>query len=171
MNLQDKLQRITLFVTDVDGTLTDSAMFYTAQGEFMKRFSTRDGMGITLLRRAGIIPVIMTSEHTPIVSERAKKLQIEHCLMGVRNKKESLLQLVQQIGCSLEQTAFIGDDINDENPIRMSGVGACPADAVEIIRNVADYICAANGGHGAVREFAELILKAQGKPISLPESF
>lgn len=160
-----------LLVTDVDGTLTDSGMYYTAEGEVMKKFSTRDGMGITLLQRAGIPTAIMTTEDSPIVLARAKKLRIEHVIIGARNKKAALLELSEKVGIPLDEIAYIGDDINDANPIQMCGVSACPADAVETIASLAGYRCKARGGEGAVREFAEYILQAQGKPIVLPDSF
>lgn len=170
-NWDENLKKVRLLVTDVDGTLTDSGMYYTADGEIMKRFSTRDGMGITLLQRAGIATAIMTTENSPIVLARAKKLNIEHVIIGARNKKAALLELSEKIGIPLDEIAYIGDDINDVNPIQMCGVSACPADAVATILSLAGYICRARGGEGAVREFAECILKAQEKSIVLPDSF
>lgn len=170
-NWEERLQKVRLFVTDVDGTLTDSGMYYTAEGEVMKRFSTRDGMGLTLLQRAGITTAIMTTEDSPIVLARAKKLRIENVIIGARNKKAALLELSEKVGIPLDEIAYIGDDVNDANPIQMCGASACPADAVATIRSLAGYICKARGGEGAVREFAECILQAQEKPIVLPESF
>ncbi len=169
--LEEKLRRIELVVMDVDGTLTDGAMYYSAEGEAMKRFSTRDGMGITLLHRAGIRTAIITSEDSPIVIARAAKLMIGSVIIGSRNKKQSLLELVEKVGTILERVAYIGDDVNDAVPMNMCGGSACPADAVEIIRSTAQFISRHNGGNGAVREFAEAILKAQNKPITLPEQW
>lgn len=160
-----------MLVMDVDGTLTDAGMYYTAEGEVMKRFSTRDGMGVTLLHRAGIRTAILTTENSPIVLARAKKLQIDNVVLGSRNKKDAILGLSAQLEIPLENIAYIGDDINDANPMKMCGASACPADAVETIRSLAGYICHTRGGYGAVREFAELILTAQGRPIVLPDTF
>lgn len=170
-NWVERLKNIKLFVMDVDGTLTDAGMYYTADGEVMKRFSTRDGMGITLLHRAGIKTAILTTENSPIVLARAQKLHITNVIIGSRNKRASITELTDHLGISLEETAYIGDDINDANPMKMCGASACPADAVETIRSIAGYICSARGGYGAVREFAEQVLIAQGKPIVLPDSF
>lgn len=170
-NWTERLKNIRLFVMDVDGTLTDAGMYYTADGEVMKRFSTRDGMGVTLLHRAGIRTAIITTENSPIVLARAKKLRIDNVVIGCRNKKEAITELTAQLEIPLEHTAYIGDDVNDANPMQMCGASACPADAVETIRSFAGYICDARGGYGAVREFAELILTAQGRPIVLPDSF
>ncbi len=170
-DLRQKLSRIRVLIMDVDGTLTDGAMYYSAAGEMMKRFSTRDGMGISLLHRAGIRTAILTSEQSAIVSARAEKLQIAHVVLGSRNKTASLHLLAEQISCDLGEIAYIGDDVNDEGPMQLCGFTACPADAVACIQALADYRCVSNGGHGAVREVAEVILTTQGKPTTLPQAF
>lgn len=169
--LDEKLKRVVILVMDVDGTLTDGAMYFGADGEVMKRFSTRDGMGITLLHRAGVRTAIITSETTPIVAARAAKLKIEHVVQGSRNKKRSIAELAEKLGTELEKIAYIGDDINDADPMRLCGVSACPADAADSILRIADFVCSNSGGNGAVREFAETILAAQGKPAELPEEW
>ncbi|MCC6845841.1 MAG: HAD hydrolase family protein [Bacteroidetes bacterium] len=170
-NLHDKLRHIEAVVMDVDGTMTDGAMYFGANGEVMKRFSVRDGMGITLLQRAGIRTAIVTSENSPIVISRAAKLKIERVVLGSRNKKRAIIELSEQLGTILGNIAYIGDDVNDADPMRLCGVSACPSDAVATIRDIADFICTSEGGKGAVREFAEAILIAQGKSITLPESW
>jgi len=162
---------IRLVVMDVDGTLTDGAMYYGLDGEVMKRFMTRDGMGITLLHKAGIQTAIITSEDTPIVSARARKLKIEHVLLGVHDKSTALRTLAAQLSIPLEHIAYIGDDINDLHVMKICGLSACPADAVDVIRHTATYVCTSLGGNGAVREFAEAILRAQDKPITLEEQW
>lgn len=156
---------------DVDGTLTDGTVFYSAEGEAMKRFSLRDGMGIELLRKAGIDAAIITSENSRIVIKRAEKLKIEHLILGSRNKKQSLQELAGNLMLSTEEIAYIGDDVNDIQPMQTAGYSACPADSADEVKKAADYICKATGGNGAAREFCELILKAQGKPVVLPESW
>lgn len=169
MTIEERAQRVRVLVMDVDGTLTDGAMYYTAEGELMKRFSTRDGMGITLLRKAGIIPAIITSEHSQIAMQRARKLGIERVILGSHDKSSSLMQLCEELTVPMEAIAYIGDDINDRHVMQLCGCTACPADAVEAIKEIAHYQCRALGGNGAVREFAELILKAQNQPVTLPE--
>ncbi len=169
--LAEKLKKIKLLIMDVDGTLTDSAMYYSPNGEELKRFSTRDGMGINLLQRAGIETAIITSENSPIVTARAEKLKIKHVLKGNRNKSDSLIIMATSLGLKTEEVAFIGDDINDIHAMKIAGASACPADATMHVMKIADYICKQNGGKGAVREFCEAILESQGKSILLPENW
>lgn len=163
--------KIKLFVMDVDGTLTDAKVYYSARGEELRKFSIRDGMGIELLRQGGIEPAILTSEKSGIVTARAEKLKIEHCILGSRNKKKSLTELAEKLNIELESIAYIGDDINDLQAMQTAGYSACPADASVKIKEISDYICQSSGGNGAVREFAELILVNQNKSIILPENW
>lgn len=171
MTVQERAQRIKMVVMDVDGTLTDGAMYYSAEGESLKRFSTRDGMGVTLLRRAGLIPAIITSEHSPIAQQRAQKLGIEHVVLGSHDKTASLTSLASRVGLSLEAVAYIGDDVNDGPVMNICGLTACPSDAVASIREQATLVCRFSGGNGAVREFIEMILEAQGHPVTLTEGW
>jgi len=156
---------------DVDGTLTDGNVFYSASGEAMKRFSIRDGMGIVLLKRAGLDAAIITSETSQIVVKRAEKLKITHIVMGSRNKKEDLENLAKKLHYDLDEIAYIGDDVNDIQPLMLAGVSACPADSVESVIKIVDFRCSAKAGEGAVRELIEAILVQQGKPVVLPESW
>lgn len=171
MGLQDQAFRIKLLVMDVDGTLTDGTMYYSAEGESLKRFSTRDGMAINLLRRAGIDSAIMTSEQSEIALKRGKKLGIEEIILGTHDKCSSIVELADRRAIPLEAIAYIGDDVNDAHVMKLCGLTACPSDAVEIIKEIVHYICNVSGGNGAVREFAELILRAQNKPVTLPEKW
>lgn len=166
-----KLKKIKLLCMDVDGTLTDGAMYYSANGEELKRFSTRDGMGISLIKRGGVATAIITSEDSAIARERALKLRIDNIILGCRNKTEALEKLAADYNMFLENIAYIGDDVNDIHAIKLAGVSACPADAVtQVLENV-DYICLKNGGNGAVREFCELILTANDMSIELNENW
>jgi 3-deoxy-D-manno-octulosonate 8-phosphate phosphatase (KDO 8-P phosphatase) len=171
ITLNDKLKKIKLLVMDVDGTLTDAKVYYSGNGEELKTFSIRDGMGIELLRKGGIESAFLTSENSKIVSSRAVKLKIEHVILGSHNKKKDVLTLCENLSLNTENIAFIGDDVNDLQAILISGVSACPKNATATIIENVDYICKTDGGAGAVREFCELILKAQNKPITLPESW
>lgn len=170
-DLKEKLERIKLLVMDVDGTLTDSAMYYSAKGEELKRFSTRDGMGITLLHKAGLQSAIVTSEESQVALARAEKLKINHIYLGSRNKLAALKNLTENMSISLENIAYIGDDVNDLHAVSVSGCSACPSDAVDVIKNNVDYICKFPGGNGAVREFIELILLTQNKEITLSNNW
>ncbi len=162
---------IKLVVMDVDGTLTDGAMYFSSRGEELKRFSTRDGMGVTLLHRAGIRTAIITSERSEIVVQRANKLRISEVILGSHDKTTALGELASRCSVALGDIAYIGDDINDLHAMQLCGLSACPSDAVQAIRHVATYTCHAPGGNGAVREFAELILTSQGHPVTLPEQW
>lgn len=170
-DLKSKLEHIKLLVMDVDGTITDSGMYYTLNGEEFKRFSTRDGMAVNLLRKSGIECAILTSENSQIAINRAKKLEIKNCIVGSRNKSQSFKDLIYELNLEPNQVAYIGDDVNDYHVMKLAGFSACPNDATESIKTVANYICNSNGGYGAVRELAELILTTQNKPIILQENW
>lgn len=171
MTTTERASRVKLLVMDVDGTLTDGAMYYSERGEELKRFSTRDGMGLTLLHRSGLRTAIITSENSLIVARRAEKLKISEVILGSRDKTTTLQELARRMSISTEDIAYIGDDVNDLHAMRLSGLSACPSDAVRVIRDVAHYVCSAAGGYGAVREFAEFILISQNHPITLPEQW
>ncbi|WP_068467955.1 KdsC family phosphatase [Candidatus Protochlamydia phocaeensis] len=168
MNLDERLKAIRLLVLDIDGTLTDGGMYYSAEGDTLKRFFVQDGMGLTLLQRAGIEIAFMTSELSPIVSARAKKLKVKHVILGCQAKRQALEELAEKLALSLEQIAYMGDDVNDEAPMLIAGFRACPSNAVPLILAIADYVCEKAGGQGAVREVAEMILKAQNHSNTLP---
>ncbi len=170
-DLKSKLEKVKLLVMDIDGTLTDGAMYYSADGEELKRFSTRDGMGVTLLHKSNIKTAILTSENSQIALKRGEKLKINKIILNSKDKTNALRQLSKEFSVNLDEIAYIGDDVNDLHAIQMAGVSACPSDSVEAIKNVADYISMYKGGNGAVREFCEMILKAQNKPIILNENW
>ncbi len=171
IDLIERIKKIKVLVMDVDGTLTNSTVYYSRNGEEMKRFSLRDGMGIELLHKAGLRTAILTSENSPIVISRATKLKIGSVMLGSRNKKHSLEEFAKNCKLSLDEIAYAGDDVNDLQAMTIAGLAVCPNDAVQSIKDVAHLILNKNGGYGAVRELAELILSTQNKPITLPESW
>ena len=156
------LQRIRLFATDVDGVLTDAGMYYAESGDEWKKFNTRDGMGIKLLQRAGIVTAIVTQERTKLVARRAEKLAIPEVHQGVMDKLSCVREMAARHGLTLSQVAYIGDDINDLETLKAVGFSASPADGLPDIVAAVDYICRKKGGEGAVREIIEMILEAQG---------
>ena len=164
--LVSRLKRIRLFATDVDGVLTDAGMYYSESGEEMKKFNTRDGMGIKLLQRAGIITAIVTQERTKLVAWRSEKLTIPEVHQGVMDKLSLVRDMAQRHGLSMEQVAYIGDDVNDVPTLEAVGFAATPADGMPQAVTVVHYICAKKGGEGAVREIIEMILEAQGKAVN-----
>jgi N-acylneuraminate cytidylyltransferase len=144
---------------DVDGTLTDGGMYYSNDGEYMKRFSTRDGMGLAMLRKSGVTVAIATSEESLIAQARARKLGIEHCFIGVKDKRALLSSFARERGVPLERIGFMGDDLNDLEAMRSCGFAACPEDAAPEVRQAATFVCAARGGYGAVREVCEKMIR------------
>lgn len=155
------LDRIKLVLTDVDGVLTDGGMYYGSEGDSLKRFNTRDGMGMELLRNRGILTGIITREQTEIVSQRAKKLQVDILVQGCRNKLPALQHILMERNLKASEVAYIGDDLNDVEVLGHVGFSAAPADAAEEAKNNAHYICSTKGGEGCFREFAEVILRRQ----------
>ena len=150
------MAEIKLIGTDVDGTLTDAGMYYTADGDVMKKFNTHDGMGLTLCRQAGIKTAILTSENTPIVAKRAEKLKIDYLFQGMKSKLEVITNLCKELGIGLENVAYIGDDINDFEILSAVGLKACPADALKKIKEIPGIkTMSLKGGEGAVREFID----------------
>ncbi len=161
LNLLENLPDIKLLVIDVDGTLTDAGMYYSHDGELLKKFNTRDAKGLELVRKKGIVVAIMTSEDSDIVRARAEKMGLEHVLCGIEDKMAALEKLCRELDIDLPETAFIGDDLNDLACIGAVGLGACPADALDEVKNSAVYLCRRNGGSGAVRELCELLLETR----------
>jgi YrbI family 3-deoxy-D-manno-octulosonate 8-phosphate phosphatase len=155
------LQRIRLFATDVDGVLTDGGLYYAESGDEWKKFNTRDGMGIKLLQKAGIITAIVTQERTQLVARRAEKLAIPELHQGVTDKLSCVREMAARYGFTLSQVAYIGDDINDLETLKAVGFSATPADGMPQVAAVVDYICRKKGGEGAVREIIEMIFDAQ----------
>lgn len=155
---------IKLLLTDVDGVLTDTGVYYSARGEEMKRFSIRDGMGVERLRKlVGVETGIITREDTEIVKSRALKLKIEELHLGVFEKEKTLEEICTRKNLSKNEIAFIGDDSNDIEIMKQTGLSACPADAMTFIKDLADVTVANKGGYGAFRDFAELIIEAKLK--------
>lgn len=153
---------IKLFVSDVDGVLTDGSMYYTNDGNEYKRFSTYDGMAFQLLRENGIKTCLVTSENTKIVEFRAEKMKIDFLFqgMGYSKKLEIVKKLCLELNINLSQVAYIGDDINCKDLLEAVSFKACPSNAVSLIKKI-DGITVLNtrGGDGAVREWVEKILK------------
>ena len=162
-SLAPTLKRIRLFATDVDGVLTDAGMYYSESGEELKKFNTRDGMGIKLLQRAGLITAIVTQERTKLVAWRGEKLMMPEVHQGVMDKLSLVREMAARHGLSMDEVAYIGDDINDLATLKAVGFSATPADGMPAVVEAVDYVCVKKGGEGAVREIIEMILKAQQK--------
>jgi 3-deoxy-D-manno-octulosonate 8-phosphate phosphatase (KDO 8-P phosphatase) len=158
-HLKNKAQKIKLVLTDNDGVLTDTGVYYSNEGEIFKRFSIRDGMGVERLRNElGIETGIITGEISGSIKKRAEKLKIKELLLGVAEKHLLLSEIIKRNNVKPENIAYIGDDVNDIELMKLVGLTASPADGMADIRNMVDYVCEQKGGHGAFREFAELII-------------
>jgi N-acylneuraminate cytidylyltransferase len=153
-------KKIKLFLSDVDGVLTDGGMYYSENGDELKKFNTRDGVAFRLLQEAGIKTGIITSENTKIVERRAKKINIDFVIQGQKEKGKlaAAETLCDELGISLAETAYIGDDINCKDLLENVGLAICPADAVNEIKNISGIKCLnTNGGSGCIRECVEVI--------------
>jgi len=159
--LRARALRLRLVLTDSDGVLTDGGVYYSERGEALRRFSVRDGMGVERLRGAGIATAIITRERSGCVERRAAKLRLPHLFLGVRDKAAELPAVLAETGLEVGALAYIGDDVNDLEimaRIGESGLTAAPADAMPELLAACHYRCAARGGHGAFRDFAEWLL-------------
>ena len=158
-HLQSKIENIKLVVTDIDGVLTDAGVYYSAEGEELKRFSIRDGMGVERLRKlSNIETIIVTGEISGSVRTRAAKLKITEYYLGVDDKVKVIEEIKRKNQVEAENIAFIGDDVNDITIMEVAGFTGTPADGTDFIKEMADYICTNRSGNGAFREFAELII-------------
>jgi 3-deoxy-D-manno-octulosonate 8-phosphate phosphatase (KDO 8-P phosphatase) len=162
--LQARLANIKLFLCDVDGVLTDGSIFIGGKQE-VKQFNIQDGLGLVLLRRAGIKIGWVSSRPSPATTLRARELKITFLVQQKDRlgKSAAIEKILQKEKLGWRDVCYVGDDIVDLGPLKKAGVGAAVANAVDEARAAADFITRAAGGHGAVREVVEMILKAQGK--------
>lgn len=151
---------VKLFIMDVDGVLTDSGMYYSQNGDELKKFSTYDGKAMEILRLKGVKTAIITAEDTKIVWNRAKKTKVDFLFQGVENKLTVAKELCMKEDISLDnEVSYIGDDINDIELLNFVKFKACPANAMMKVREIDGIKLLSNrGGNGAVREFVELLI-------------
>lgn len=156
-----QLKKIRLFATDVDGVLTDGGMYCSDSGDQIRKFNAWDGLGLVLLKNAGIVVAFITMDHAPLVSLRADRLGISEIHQGVRDKLAVLKALSLKYHLGFEEIAYMGDDVNDVPALQAVGFSATPANGRDQVRSTVRYVCNANGGEGAVREVADMILAVQ----------
>lgn len=157
--LSERVKNIKLLLTDCDGVLTDGGVYYGENGEAFKRFNIKDGMAVERLRQfAGVDVGIITGEMSPSVAKRAEKLKITELHLGIKDKPRVLVEIMARLGLEAHEIAYIGDDTNDVEILKMVGLSASPADAISFAKEVVHYDCKKNGGHGCFRELAELII-------------
>ncbi len=155
------LRQVKLFATDVDGVLTDAGMYYGESGEELKKFHTRDGMGLKLIQEQGVVTAFITRENTKIVARRGKKLGIQEVFQGAIDKVLVLSQLSKKYNIPFGQMAYMGDDVNDVAALKRVGFSAAPADGIQEVCDAVHYVCEKKGGEGAVREVIDMILSAK----------
>ena len=153
------MKKIKIFITDIDGVWTDGSMFYTEEGFMGKKFHTYDSAGVLFLKLSGIPLAIVSGEESKAVHERAKKLGIQEVYTGVKDKTAIVEKLLLKYQVSWEETAYIGDDINDIKVLERVGLSACPAQAPDYIKDKVDWVLTKKGGEGVFREFVEKYLK------------
>lgn len=156
--LLEKCKKIKVVLTDVDGVLTDGGMYYTSDGDVMKKFHVRDGMGVTLLRKNNIDTVIVTKEKTLIVKKWAKRMKIKKLYDGIVHKELLLDKICKDYKVSPQEIAYVADDVNDLELLKKVGLTVTPNDGLKQAKKICDYVCKAKGGEGAFRELADLIL-------------
>jgi 3-deoxy-D-manno-octulosonate 8-phosphate phosphatase (KDO 8-P phosphatase) len=162
-DIDARARRIKLLLMDCDGVLTDGRLWLMADGDEQKAFHARDGQGISLCHHAGLKTGIITGRTSSAVDRRAQDLEISYVRQEAKDKIKALDEILAEAGVSADECAYIGDDVADIPVMRRVGFAAAVADAVPETKQAAHYITELKGGHGAVREVCDLILKAQGK--------
>jgi 3-deoxy-D-manno-octulosonate 8-phosphate phosphatase (KDO 8-P phosphatase) len=156
------MKNVQLLILDVDGTLTDGGLFFTESGESLKRFHAQDGLGIVLAKHVDLKVAWITGRKSPLVEKRASDLGVAALRMGVHDKASAVREVCAALEISPEDTAFMGDDLNDLPGFSAVGVKLAPANAVPYVRERADWVSTRNGGDGAVREAIDAILSVRG---------
>ncbi len=160
---KERARPVEMILMDVDGTLTDGTLMVLPDGEEVKAYNVRDGLGILLAHLAGIRLGIITGKTSKSLEKRAERLRIYDVHQGILDKKKTLLEILKKLQLTPERVAYIGDDLGDLAVMKSVGLAAAVADAHPEIRKSAHYVCRAPGGKGAVREFIEFVLESQGK--------
>jgi 3-deoxy-D-manno-octulosonate 8-phosphate phosphatase (KDO 8-P phosphatase) len=163
IKIMKKASKIKLLILDVDGVMTDGSIILDNKGNELKRFHVRDGHGIKMIQKAGIIVAIITGRKSEVLKVRARELGIKEVYQRIYKKSAVYEKLLRKYKCSDENVAFMGDDVVDSELLKRAGLTAAPADAEEGAIKLADIVMKKNGGRGAVREFIDIILKASGK--------
>jgi 3-deoxy-D-manno-octulosonate 8-phosphate phosphatase (KDO 8-P phosphatase) len=170
-SIERRASRIKLLLMDCDGVLTDGRLWLTNDGDEQKSFNTHDGLGLSLLHRAGLKSGIITGRSSRAVARRAQELGVEFVCQGNPDKTAAFEQLLREAGLDENDVAFVGDDLPDIPIMNRAELAVAVADAVEETRLVAHYVTRAKGGRGAVREVIEIILKSQGRWHELVEDY
>jgi 3-deoxy-D-manno-octulosonate 8-phosphate phosphatase (KDO 8-P phosphatase) len=164
-----RARRVKALIVDIDGVMTDGRIIYSVYGDELKFFDVQDGFGITLLNRAGIKTFVITAKKSRIVKIRSRDLKVTRAYCGFRDKLIPFNKILENFKLLPEEICFIGDDLVDLPVLKRSGFGVAVPNAVDEVKSRAHYITRRPGGRGAVREICDLILKAQGKWLSVTD--
>lgn len=160
---QQRLARVRLVAFDVDGVLTDGRLYYGADGEALKVFHVRDGVGMKMLADQGIAVAVISAKDSAMLAQRMKDLGVQYYFPGTKDKRSCLETLCQTLSIDADQAAFVGDDMVDLVSMQWCGLGLAPADAYPLVQSQADIVLQSKGGEGVAREVADLILQAQNR--------
>ncbi len=161
-DLATRAQRIKVIGFDVDGVCTDGRLYYGPGGEALHAFCARDGLGIVLARKAGIVMVAVSGRKSPNVHARLTELRVPHIVQGAGNKVDAFGAVLREVGAQWNEAAFIGDDVNDVPCMKRAGLAACVPDAADGVDAFAHVVVRRRGGEGALRELIEIVLRSQG---------
>jgi 3-deoxy-D-manno-octulosonate 8-phosphate phosphatase (KDO 8-P phosphatase) len=162
LTVAQRAARIKLLALDIDGVLTEGSVIWTNQGHEIKCFNVRDGLGIKLFQRSGFIVAMISGRNSEVNRKRASELAIDQIYEGILKKRPALEEVIKNNNIDPSEVAFMGDDVIDLPALQIAGLAAAPANAVREVKDMAHWISRHDGGHGAVRELIELILKAKG---------
>ncbi|MBD3379901.1 MAG: HAD-IIIA family hydrolase [Candidatus Omnitrophica bacterium] len=162
-DILDKAKNIKMLMLDVDGVLTDGRLIYGNYGDEIKNFNVKDGLGVFLIKKAGLKCVILTAKASKIVKRRAKQLKVDKVYQNFHYKNYAFKKAARKFRVDPGEICFVGDDLIDIPVLKRAGLAVCPPDAAEEVKSLVDLITEKKGGYGAVREVCELILKAQDK--------
>jgi 3-deoxy-D-manno-octulosonate 8-phosphate phosphatase (KDO 8-P phosphatase) len=161
-SFHDKAGRVRLMAFDIDGVMTDGRLYFSPNGDEMKTFFSRDGLGLKMLARSGVKLAIITGRDSPIVTRRAENLGIKLVFQGIEDKRAVMASLLEREGLDFSEAGYMGDDVVDLAVMKACGFSATVPDCHATVRQIADYVAHAPAGAGAVREVCELLLQAQG---------
>ena len=159
--VMERVRSIKLVISDVDGVLTDGGMYYTETGDEFKKFNVRDGVGVALLKAAGLKVGAISGERLSLIARRLDKMGMDFYYTGVKDKCGCVIDICKRFNCNSANIAYIGDEINDFALLGRVGLFIAPVDACADLRSLADHVLSSGGGKGVLREAAELILVEQ----------
>lgn len=155
--------RIKLWVIDVDGTMTDAGIYYDENGNELKKFCTKDAAGFFAAHAAGMQIMVLTGRECAATTHRMTEMKVDFLHQNIKDKKDFLRKFMVENELKKDDLGYIGDDLNDLPPMRLAGFVGCPADSCPEIKDIADYVSLENGGHGAVRDIIEHVLRNYGE--------